>query len=90
MHSSSRIRNYEFLRLFKCRYGLLPRHARKVFEEVCKRVTAFDVVQKSSEGNAGSHEYWLATENLGINVDHSVAVCHMTILPAWRRARPAA
>src|SRR4051794_9666516 len=62
-------RDERLARLFQKRERLLAAHARIVFEEVLDRVAAFQEIDQSVNGNAGSDEDGSAAEDLGIGVD---------------------
>src|SRR4051812_10944710 len=62
-------RDERLARLFQKREGLLAADTRVVFEEVLDRVAAFQEIDQSVNGNAGSDKDGSATEDLGIGVD---------------------
>ena len=70
------MRNQQVLRLLESRYGLLTRHARKVLEEIRKRMTAFDVVEQSLKRDSSADKNRRSAEDLGIGVYDSFVRSH--------------
>src|SRR3954449_6484358 len=67
-------RDERLARLFQKRERLLAADARIVFEEVLDRVAAFQEIDQSINGNAGSDENGSTAEDLGVGVDDLLRV----------------
>ena len=66
------MRNQQFLRLFQRANRLLSRYGRKVVEELCQRVTAFEIVNESLQGHPSSDENGSSAENLRIGMNDAL------------------
>lgn len=74
------MRNQQFLRLFECGDGLLPRDGWEIVEEVGKRMAALEIVNQGLHRHPCPDEYGRAAKNLGVGVDDLLRVVHVQMI----------
>src|SRR5882724_6533983 len=75
-------RKHQRLCLFQCSDSLLTRNAGELLQELVKRFSTFQVVQKILKRDAGATEDGLAAENFGVLHDDAFRACSHCKPPA--------